>query len=113
MFSTAGIIIPAFWLTILAAMTGLGIGNTFSAALSELDHLKNEHHIIFSLIIIISNGLSFIFVSRLLFFSELSEFFGVEQNPYVVGGSYVIFFLLPYYLRILEEKHERLDHPLC
>lgn len=111
-FATAGIVIPPFWLAILAAIVGLGLGNTFSAALSELDHLRNEDHIIFSGIIIFTSVLSFVFVSKLPFFFQLSKSFGVEQNPYAVAGSYVVFFLLPYYLRVFEEKHERLDHPL-
>lgn len=110
--STAGIIIPSYWLALIAAIGGLGLGNVFSAALHELDHLKKEHHLFFSSIVIITNIVSFILVSKLPFFYELSAEFGVKQTPAIVGASYVIFFLIPYYFRLLEEKYERLGHPL-
>lgn len=110
--STAGMIIPTFWLCLIAAIIGLALGNTFSAAISELDHLKNEHHLIFTIITIIGGIISFVLVANNSIFVQISSRLGIEQQPVIVGSAYIVLFLLPYYIRILEEKYERLGHPL-
>lgn len=104
--STASIGLDFASLMSLTIALGLAFGAIFALGIHELEELELHHHLIYFLTVIVASSLSFTTFMN----SPFITLFGKNTPVLPITIFYIIFFSIPYMMKLTEEYHERLDH---
>lgn len=86
---------------VVSGIFGIFFGGLISYLVKEIEEIQKHHHLMIALFVFISSTITSILLSHRLnlIVNELPEV--AHHNPYLIGGIFSIFTLIPYGLFIL------------
>ncbi|NQU98118.1 hypothetical protein HQ533_01510 [Candidatus Woesearchaeota archaeon] len=92
-----------FIILLLAASFGIAM----SIVIKDIEDLERKHHLAMFLIIPIVGLINFLIVVNLSNNNPLAASLNTYHNPWIVGVTYLVGFMIPYVYLVFEEKWKR------
>ncbi|MFA5796645.1 MAG: hypothetical protein WC916_01245 [Candidatus Woesearchaeota archaeon] len=100
-------IVKGEFVTILIALIGFIFGVLFTILIADIDRFDHTHHRTFIATFIISGIINLGIIIKVAQAVSIDKNIPAIHSPYILGGAYLVAFLIPYFMYLLLKKNRK------